>query len=153
MIFSILSYHNKPYVNVNLFILVLCSRVTYFHDSLTLTDGEYTCNTANTLLWYTDTGQPWCKCACGSDSLCWGRGGPGGTSWLGSTGGSGVRHSNCSRLIRCTFLKFSTSCCYHKTEMQTGERGGIVWMGGMLHTQLISNMCFTCSFVVNLRYF
>lgn len=43
--------------------------------------------------------------------LCWGCGGPGGTSWLGSTGGSGVRQSNCSRLIKWTFLKFSTSCC------------------------------------------
>ncbi len=54
MIFSICSYHNKPYVNGKLFILVLCSRVTYFHDSLTFTDGEYTCNTANTQVWYTD---------------------------------------------------------------------------------------------------
>lgn len=49
-------------------------------------------------------------CVCES-LLCWGFGGPGGTSWLGSTGGSGVRQSNCSRLIRWTFLKFSTSCC------------------------------------------
>lgn len=44
-------------------------------------------------------------------SPCWNRGGPGGTSWLGSTGGSGVSVSNCSRLIILTFLKFSTSCC------------------------------------------
>lgn len=44
-------------------------------------------------------------------SPCWNRGGPGGTSWLGSTGGSGVSVSNCSRLIMLTFLKFSTSCC------------------------------------------
>lgn len=43
-------------------------------------------------------------------SPCWKRGGPGGTSWLGSTGGSGVSVSNCSRLIILTFLKFSTSC-------------------------------------------
>lgn len=42
---------------------------------------------------------------------CWNLGGPGGTSWFGSTGGSGVRVSNCSLLIIFTFLKFSTSCC------------------------------------------
>jgi len=42
---------------------------------------------------------------------CWNLGGPGGTSWFGSTGGSGVKVSNCSLLIIFTFLKFSTSCC------------------------------------------
>lgn len=55
-------------------------------------------------------------------SPCWKRGGPGGTSWLGSTGGSGVSVSNCSRLIMLTFLKFSTSCC-RGYEIGVGQRG------------------------------
>lgn len=59
-----------------------------------------------------------CVCVCVLYSLWWGLGGPGGTSWLGSTGGSGVRQSNSSRLIRWTFLKFSTSCC--DTKENTG---------------------------------
>lgn len=33
-----------------------------------------------------------------------------GTSWFGSKGSSGVRFSNCSLLMRFSFLKFSTSC-------------------------------------------
>lgn len=71
--------------------------------------------------------------------LCWGRGGPGGTSWLGSTGGSGVRQSNSSRLIRWTFLKFSTSCCRKddKLELNRLSAGVKKWLNNFQRRKLI----------------